>query len=153
MVQNFIVLQMELLLWKKLFQRVEKTVTSQFTSAAPSTNGHCTCTDGNWRLVHRWQKSLDSSQFQRATVRETYPGYHMWCKWSCQGSHFKTVHEERKYTKFTPEQQPEVAKYTVMNGLHAIIFLKEFGTDLKESTIRMWKTKFLAKSTWWCLSN
>ena len=52
-----------------------------------------------------------------------------------------------KYTKFTPEQQAKVAKYTAMHRNIAVQhrFSKEFDTELKENTIPTWKTKFLAK--------
>ena len=42
------------------------------------------------------------------------------------------------YAKFTPKQQAEVAKYASMHGITAAQcrYSKEFGTDLKESTVR-----------------
>ena len=51
------------------------------------------------------------------------------------------------YAKFTPEQQAEVAKYASMHGITAAQrrFSKEFETDLKESTVRTWKKKYLAE--------
>ena len=51
------------------------------------------------------------------------------------------------YAKFTPEQQAEAAKYASMHGITAVKcrFSKEFGTDLKESTVRTWNKKYLAE--------
>ena len=50
-----------------------------------------------------------------------------------------------KYSKYKPEQQAQVAKYAVEFGIQAAVrrFSKDFGVDLKKSTIRSWKAKYL----------
>ena len=52
-----------------------------------------------------------------------------------------------KYSKYKPEQQAQVAKYAVEFGIQAAVrrFSKDFGVDLKGSTIRSWKAKYLAE--------
>lgn len=47
----------------------------------------------------------------------------------------------------TPEQQAEIGKYASMHGNAAALrrFSKELGTDLKEGSVRLWKSKYLAE--------
>ena len=49
------------------------------------------------------------------------------------------------YLKFTPTQQAQAAKYAVENGNQAAIrrYSKEFCTEIKESTLSTWKSKYL----------
>ena len=49
------------------------------------------------------------------------------------------------YLKFTPVQQAQAAKYAVENGNQAAIcrYSKEFCTEIKESTLSTWKSKYL----------
>ena len=49
------------------------------------------------------------------------------------------------YIKFTPVQQAQVAKYAVENGNKAAIchYSKEFHSDIKESMLSTWKSKYL----------
>ena len=51
------------------------------------------------------------------------------------------------YAKLTPEQQAKLGKYASMHGnavaLHR--FSKELDTDLKESSVHTWKSKYLAE--------
>ena len=46
--------------------------------------------------------------------------------------------------KFTPEQKAQVARYALESGnKRAIVkYSKQWGVDLKESTVRTWKTKY-----------
>ena len=48
------------------------------------------------------------------------------------------------YMKFTPEQKAQVARYALESGnKRAIVkYSKQWGVDLKESTVRTWKTKY-----------
>ena len=48
------------------------------------------------------------------------------------------------YMKFSPEQKAQVARYAMESGnKRAIVrYSKQWGGDLKESTVRMWKAKF-----------
>ena len=48
------------------------------------------------------------------------------------------------YMKFTPEHKAQVAKYALESGnKQAIVrYSKQWGIDLKESTVRTWKTKY-----------
>ena len=50
----------------------------------------------------------------------------------------------RSYMKFTPEQKAQVARYALESGnKRAIVkYSKQWGVDLKESTVRTWKTKY-----------
>ena len=52
-----------------------------------------------------------------------------------------------KYAKLTPEQQAEIGKYASMHGNAAAIrrFSKELDTDLKEGSVRLWKSKYQAE--------
>ena len=52
-----------------------------------------------------------------------------------------------KYAKLTPEQQAEIGKYASMHGNAAAIrhFSKELDTDLKEGSVRSWKSKYQAE--------
>ena len=52
-----------------------------------------------------------------------------------------------KYSKFTPEQQANIAGYAVMYGIVAAVrrFSGESDAELKESTIRNWRQKYLAE--------
>ena len=49
------------------------------------------------------------------------------------------------YEKLTPEQQLAVAKYAALHGNQAAVrhFSKEFEIDVKESSVRTWKTEYL----------
>ena len=48
------------------------------------------------------------------------------------------------YMKFSPEQKAQVARYAMESGnKRAIIrYSKQWGVDLKESTVRTWKSKY-----------
>ena len=48
------------------------------------------------------------------------------------------------YMKFTPEQKAQVARYALESGnKRAIVkYSKQWGVDLKKSTVRTWKTKY-----------
>ena len=48
------------------------------------------------------------------------------------------------YMKFTPELKAQVARYALKSGnKRAIVkYSKQWGVDLKESTVRTWKTKY-----------
>ena len=58
---------------------------------------------------------------------------------------FGTTKQREPYLKLTPEQKSIVAKYAAENDVVAAIrrFSKEFGSTLKESTIRGWKKVYL----------
>ena len=51
------------------------------------------------------------------------------------------------YTKFTPAQQAEIAKYASLRGNKAAIrhFAKVLGTEIKESSVCTWKSKYLTE--------
>ena len=53
------------------------------------------------------------------------------------------------YMKFTPEQKAQVARYALESGnKRAIVkYSKQWGVDLKESTVRTWKAKY-TKGLW-----
>ena len=48
------------------------------------------------------------------------------------------------YMKFTPEEKAQVARYALESGSKRAIvkYSKQWGVDLKESTVRTWKTKY-----------
>ena len=48
------------------------------------------------------------------------------------------------YMKFTPEQKAQVARYALesRNKRAIVKYSKQWGVDLKESTVRTWKTKY-----------
>ena len=48
------------------------------------------------------------------------------------------------YMKFTPEQKAHFARYALESGNKRAImkYSKQWGVDLKESTVRTWKTKY-----------
>ena len=52
-----------------------------------------------------------------------------------------------RYAKFIPEQQAMIAQYASMNGIVSAVehFSKELDVNLKESTVRTWKAKYLAE--------
>ena len=58
-----------------------------------------------------------------------------------------TTKQPAKRGKFTPQQQAKVAQYASMHGIAAAKrrFSKGLHADLMESTIRTWKTKYLAE--------
>ena len=49
------------------------------------------------------------------------------------------------YMKFTPEQKAQIATYTLESGKEPVIvrYSKQCGIVLKESTVRMWKMKYM----------
>ena len=48
------------------------------------------------------------------------------------------------YMKFSPEQKAQVARYVMESGNKRMIlrYSRQWSVDLKESTIRMWKSKY-----------
>ena len=52
-----------------------------------------------------------------------------------------------KYSKLTPEQQAQIGKYASMHGNAAALrrFSKELDIDLKESSVRTWRSKYMAE--------
>ena len=107
---------------------------------------NCTCVN-KMTLYQYWQKSLDSlpdtsgplsEKLTSATIHDANE--------AARGATSKQSAKRGRYAKFTPEQQAEVARYVLMYGNIALQrrFSRKLGTDIKESTICMWKTKYQA---------
>ncbi len=60
---------------------------------------------------------------------------------------FQKRSQRGRYAKFIPEQQAMIAQYASMNGIVSAVehFSKELDVNLKESTVRTWKAKYLAE--------
>ena len=88
-----------------------------------------------------------SPLYQRTTLRETDPATIRDANEAAKAAASKPFGKRGKYAKFTPDQQAELARYATMHGNIAAQrhFSRKLNTDLKESTIRTWKTKYLAE--------